>query len=195
MKSFFILLLFTAVATAESAPNITVVVTSAQCSPSRAGLITGRYQARFGVEEIALCPLPLEEKTIAEHLKPTGYRSGFVGKWHLDVNVLCADWLNENVPPEQLRKQGRGYIVPTGHREKFSPHAQGFDDYFSGELIRYHANFGLDATLDECDLLPFLTDQNNLIAQESAKADALRGMLVAWEAKMVPAKPRGNKAK
>jgi hypothetical protein len=55
-------------------------ITAPQCSPSRAGLITGRYQARFGVEEIALCPLPLEEVTIAERLKPAGYRNGFVGK-------------------------------------------------------------------------------------------------------------------
>jgi arylsulfatase A-like enzyme len=64
-------------------------ITAPQCSPSRAGLLTGRYQARFGVEEIAQCPLPLEEVTLAERLKPAGYRTGFVGKWHLDVNPLC----------------------------------------------------------------------------------------------------------
>jgi arylsulfatase A-like enzyme len=118
-------------------------ITAPQCSPSRAGLITGRYQARYGVEEIAQCPLPLEELTIAERLKPAGYRSGFVGKWHLDVNVLCKDWLEKNV--KDLKPTGRGYQVPPSLEEKFSPHSQGFDDFYSGELKRYHTNFTLDA--------------------------------------------------
>ncbi len=117
-------------------------ITAPQCSPSRAGLLTGRYQARFGLEEIALCPLPLEELTIAERLKPAGYRNGFVGKWHLDVNVLCEDWLKKNVT--DLKPAARGYQVPAGLAEKFSPHAQGFDDYYSGELKRYRTNFTLD---------------------------------------------------
>jgi arylsulfatase A-like enzyme len=118
-------------------------ITSPQCSPSRAGLITGRYQARFGVEEIAQCPLPLEEKTIAEHLKPAGYRTAFVGKWHLDVNTLCADWLRKNLPADQLKKRGRGYLVPPRLHANFSPRSQGFDDYFAGEMIRYDTNFSL----------------------------------------------------
>ncbi len=45
-----------------------------QCFPSRARLITGRYQTRFGVEEIAVCPLPVEEVTVAERSKSAGYQ-------------------------------------------------------------------------------------------------------------------------
>ncbi len=119
-------------------------ITAPQCSPSRAGLITGRHQARFGVEEIALCPLPLEEVTIAERLREAGYRTGFVGKWHLDVNPLCAAWLKDNLPNVRPAKVGRGFLVPPGVAKRFSPQAQGFDDFYSGELKRYDVNYSLD---------------------------------------------------
>jgi arylsulfatase A-like enzyme len=59
-------------------------VSAPQCVPSRAGVMTGRYQQRFGVEDNTKGPLPLEELTIAERLKPAGYVSCQVGKWHLE---------------------------------------------------------------------------------------------------------------
>ncbi len=57
------------------------------CSPSRAGLLTGRYPARTGVVDV-LFPndkigLPASETTIANMLKPLGYKTIAVGKWHL----------------------------------------------------------------------------------------------------------------
>ena len=58
------------------------------CSPSRAGLITGRYQCRFG-HEFNIPPgyskggMALEEKTMADRLRDAGYKTGLVGKWHL----------------------------------------------------------------------------------------------------------------
>jgi len=62
------------------------------CSPTRAGLVTGRYQQRFGHEFNPGPPrqgsrenvgLPLTEVTIADVLKSSGYTTGIVGKWHL----------------------------------------------------------------------------------------------------------------
>jgi arylsulfatase A-like enzyme len=78
------------------------------CAPTRAGLLTGRYQQRFGFEhnpgpEAAAdleFGLPREELTIAERLRPLGYATGMVGKWHL------------------------------GYREGFRPPERGFDEFF-----------------------------------------------------------------
>lgn len=61
------------------------------CSPSRAGLLTGRYQARFGhdcnmpykVENDETVGTPLSEKMMSEALKEQGYRTSAIGKWHL----------------------------------------------------------------------------------------------------------------
>ncbi len=58
--------------------------TAPQCVPSRAGLLTGRSQNRFGVESNGM---PLNgfnaQLTIAERLKKAGYATGQIGKWHL----------------------------------------------------------------------------------------------------------------
>ena len=62
------------------------------CSPARAGLLTGRYQQRFG-HQFNLPPgfaggLDLKEKTIADRLRPLGYKTGVVGKWHLGYPLV-----------------------------------------------------------------------------------------------------------
>ena len=53
-------------------------VSAPQCVPSRAGVMTGRYQERFGVEDNTKGPLPLSELTIAKRLKAGGlcFRAG-----------------------------------------------------------------------------------------------------------------------
>ncbi len=65
-------------------------VSAPVCSPTRAGLMTGRYQQRFGHEfNVGLSAigsdlgLSLEERTIADYLKGAGYRTALFGKWHL----------------------------------------------------------------------------------------------------------------
>ncbi len=63
-------------------------VSGPYCSPTRAGLMTGRYQTRFGHEfnsVAARAGLPLTETTIADRFKQLGYATCAVGKWHLGV--------------------------------------------------------------------------------------------------------------
>jgi arylsulfatase A-like enzyme len=102
-------------------------VSAPQCVPSRAGVLTGRYQQRFGLEDNNKGALPLAELTIAERLKPAGYVTGQVGKWHLDLRAEVMG----------AGKKDRSALV------EHMPHGQGFDEYFRGELTKFYASHDL----------------------------------------------------
>ncbi len=104
-------------------------VSAPQCVPSRAGLITGRYQQRFGVEDNLKGPLPLAELTIAERLRVAGYVSCQVGKWHLE-------------PTRKTASQGADAAFDGGARA-FLPLGQGFDEYFTGPMNSFVASHDL----------------------------------------------------
>lgn len=103
-------------------------VSSAVCAPSRAGLMTGKHAASFGFRD-NLAPvqpghdpefvgLPLNQTTLAQRLKPLGYSTGLIGKWHL------------------------------GELPKFSPLKRGFDEfwgYLGGAHDYFRAEPGNDS--------------------------------------------------
>jgi len=98
-------------------------VTAPQCSPSRAGMLTGIHQNRFGLDDNAAGPLKPEQVTIAERLRAVGYRTAMVGKWHLGVD------------------QNNQANVPAGTNPAIYYAAnQGFDEYFEGYLNDYMAS-------------------------------------------------------
>jgi len=96
------------------------------CSPTRAALMTGKYQQRTGVEGVVTAKshrdvgLSLEEITLAEVLKKQGYRSAMYGKWHL------------------------------GYEETFNPIHQGFDTFtgFVSGNVDYHTHVDQEGYLD-----------------------------------------------
>ncbi len=74
-------------------------VSYAVCAPSRAGLITGRYQDRFGYSRNPLYKpfdstigLPLTEQTLPAFLQQAGYNTMGIGKWHLGVHEQFRPW-------------------------------------------------------------------------------------------------------
>jgi arylsulfatase A-like enzyme len=52
------------------------------CTPTRAALMSCRYQHRYGIEDLA-GPLPAQANTLPQRLRGAGYTTGMVGKWHL----------------------------------------------------------------------------------------------------------------
>ncbi|MBS2212990.1 sulfatase [Carboxylicivirga mesophila] len=114
------------------------------CSPSRAGLMTGRYQQRFGHEcnlggnytkvDEELLGLPVGELTIADLMKQSGYCTGMIGKWHL------------------------------GEKQQFHPCNRGFDYFFGmlGGSSAYHAGkaSSIIRNFEQVNYkaLPYLTD-------------------------------------
>jgi len=96
------------------------------CSPTRAALLTGRYQQRSGIEGVVTAKshrdkgMALKETTFAEVLKPAGYTTGMFGKWHV------------------------------GYPAKYNPVHQGFAQYvgFVSGNVDYHSHVDQEMFLD-----------------------------------------------
>jgi len=139
-------------------------VSYAVCGPSRAGLITGRYQDRFGFGRNPLfCPndpnqgLPLSEQTLADALNKVGYQTMAFGKWHL------------------------------GAHKTQRPLERGFDEFF-GFLTGGHKYFPEDWTLADISEITSqfeayntkLLKNNNRVEESEYLTDALSREAVSF---------------
>ena len=113
-------------------------ITAPQCSPSRAAMITGRYQQRFGMDENHYIPMTTEVETLATKFKGQGYRTGIVGKWHLEIMDNSKTWASQNFPDIVPFKAAQ---VPLETRLDYFPARRGFDDMFVGYTGSYFRNF------------------------------------------------------
>ena len=124
------------------------------CSPSRAGLLTGRTPLRAGLPGNVPIPfhregagLPTEEVTIAEMLKDGGYKTGHVGKWHLGHS------------PEK-QPTGQGFDYSFGHMVGCIDNYSHFfywdgpnqhDLWRNGEEVYYPGQFFPDLMVEEAN--------------------------------------------
>jgi arylsulfatase A-like enzyme len=118
-------------------------VTAPQCTPSRAGLMSGQYQQRLGVDHNGTYPMPLDAVLLPQRLNKAGYITGMVGKWHLDPNWTMRPWLAEEYP-DILSKEDLGPSdVTFDMMLPYNPSNRGFKETFYGQMHRYWASFDL----------------------------------------------------
>lgn len=105
------------------------------CSPTRAGLLTGRYQQRAGIPGVVYAApernrhhgLQLSEQTFAEELRKAGYATGMFGKWHLGYEA-------QYNPVHHGFDEFRGYV--SGNVDYFSHVDQaGFYDWWAQDQL------------------------------------------------------------
>ncbi len=111
------------------------------CSPTRAALMTGRYPIRLGMQCSVVRPwashgLPLDEKTLPQALKESGYTTAVVGKWHLG-----------HAKPEYLPLQ-RGFDKQYGHYngalDYYTHKREGGHDWHKNDQPNYDEGYTTD---------------------------------------------------
>jgi arylsulfatase A-like enzyme len=142
---------------AEEGVRFTGFRNTCRCAPSRASLLTGRYQHAVGVGRMTANDfqrpgyrgqLSLDAPTLAEILKPEGYGTGIVGKWHLTVT-------DKKSPQKPVFPLDRGF-------DFFHGTWWGAKDYFSPQFMmtnREHLPEGKDAYPKDYYLTKDLSEQ------------------------------------
>lgn len=117
-------------------------ITAPQCTPSRAAMITGVYQQRFGVDDNRYTPIPSDIVTMGQRFTALGYTTGLVGKWHLEIDQNSKPWFRENYPNTPIEQFNPGKL-PSSVKEQFYPSSMGYKYNYFGYSNRYWANYDL----------------------------------------------------
>ena len=147
---------------------------SAVCTPTRYGLLTGRYSWRTRLQNgvatgFRPCLIAPDRLTVAGLLKKQGYATGIIGKWHLDFQYQ--DPKTGEILAKGQTKKGRapiGATIPDG------PTTRGFD-YFhgihhAGHMDTIIENDKVIEKLEEIHNLPRLTEKSVAYIEERAKS-------------------------
>lgn len=133
---------------------------SSVCTPTRYGLLTGRYSWRTKLQKgvttgYSSCLIKPDRPTVGTFLKAQGYHTALIGKWHLDFQYLNPD---TNKPLARKRKNGP---PPVGSKIPDGPNHRGFDYYHGFHHAREMKAVIEDDTVilheDEINMLPRLT--------------------------------------
>ena len=145
---------------------------SSVCTPTRYGLLTGRYSWRTRlqsgvVQGFAPCLIAPDRLTVAGLLKKQGYATGIIGKWHLDFKYQDAK--TGKILP-RMKRAPIGSTIPDG------PVHRGFD-YFhgihhAGHMDTIIENNKVVEQLDEIHNLPRLTEKSVAYIEGRAKYQA-----------------------
>ncbi len=117
------------------------------CSPTRAGLMTGRYPIRFGMQRAVCRPflevgVPDSEETLPEMLRRAGYRHrGIAGKWHI------GHAFREYHPLNQGFTSFVGHF--NGNIDYYTHHREGQLDWHRGFEPNYDEGYSTDLIADE----------------------------------------------
>ncbi|MEP4077304.1 sulfatase family protein [Haloferula sp.] len=148
---------------------------SAVCTPTRYGLMTGRYSWRTPhqrgvVQGFKPCLIAEGRPTVAGFLKEQGYHTSIVGKWHLDFQYADPD--SGDLLKRPKGKKGKN-LAPVGSKIPDGPVNRGFD-YFhgfhhAGDMRGVIENDVVIAHEDEIHMLPRLTRKAVEYIDERAK--------------------------
>lgn len=133
---------------------------SAVCTPTRYGLMTGRYSWRTKLQR-GVCQgfqpnlIAADRPTVASFLKEQGYHTGIVGKWHLNFQYADAE------TGAVIQRKGKKTLAPIGSTIPDGPVARGFDYYHgfhhAGDMKGVIENDTVIAHEDEVNMLPRIT--------------------------------------